>query len=426
MIVSVKPTMTINRKTRRDIIDLLMPYMDADQRRTLISGAFWGDSILERIAWDGDAAGFSATLVNTLLMDGPLDDGENPVVALLDEMRLHAPPADRARVDDLLARVRSGDQHEPDRTPGAFPVLTATPSDPASDEPPPPATGYFAGAADKLRERDYDGAIAAYKAAIAAGDKPAEAHYQIGRVLEIQKDTAGALAHYDKSADLLPDARTYTRRGVIYALRGNREAALLDFARATNAAEPDPSGYFYRAMLHFDEQNYDDALDDLAGALRLQPDCGSAYRERGVIYAIRGDYLAAIREYDAAVQHNPDDAEAHYYRGNAYDTLGDTQAALADYSAAIRANPNTALFYYQRGKVRFGLQDYGAVIRDMAAALARDDTLADAHYLLALCRMQHENDYADAARLLERALQLDPDNKNIQAGLRIAREQLDA
>lgn len=413
--------MTIDRKTRREIIDLIAPYMATEQRETLVRGAFWGDSILERVAWDGDAPAFSAALVNTLLMAGPLDDGEDPVPALLDEMRLHVPPAQRPQVDALLARVRA-EATAPPTAPNPAPVPPVTGN--GSDVPPPPATDHYAEAEDRLRERDYDGAIAAYRAALEAGDRPAEAHYQIGRVLELLKDTAGALAHYDKSADLFPDARTYTRRGVIYALRGNREAALLDFARATNATEPDPAGYFYRAMLHFDERNYDDALSDLAQAAALQPDYASAYRERGVIFAIRQQYTAAIDAYDAALRHNPDDAEAYYYRGNAHDAQGNTERALADYTAAIRANPNTALFYYQRGKVRFGLADYGAVIPDMAAALARDDTLTDAYYLLALCRMQHEADYTEAVRLLERALELDPDNKNVRAGLRIARDKL--
>ena len=419
MLVSVKSTMAIDRKMRREIIDLIAPYMDAAQRETLVRGAFWGESILEQISWAGDATAFSAALVNTLLMTGSLDDGEDAVLVLLDEMRLHVPSDDRVQVDDLLARMRSDAQHEPAPPPTQKPeALTATPNNPIPSDDAPPATDYYAEAAECLRERDYDGAIAAYKAAIAAGDKPYEAYYQIGRVLEVQKDTAGALAYYDKSADLMPDARTYTRRGVIYALRGNREAALLDFARATNAAEPDPGGYFYRAMLHFDERSYDEALSDLARVIEIQPDYSSAHRERGVIYAIRQQYAAALAAYDEAVKHNPEDAEAYYYRGNAHDAIGETQAAISDYTAAIHANPNTALFYYQRGKTRFGLEDYGQVIPDMETAIERDDTLADAYYLLALCRMQHEANYADAVKLLERALALEPNNKNVQAGLR--------
>ncbi|MEO0561598.1 MAG: hypothetical protein AAF125_05775, partial [Chloroflexota bacterium] len=98
--------MPIDRKTRREIIDRITPYLTPGERETRVRGAFWGDSILERIAWDGDAVSFSVALVNTLLTAGSLDDGDDPLVVLLDEMRLHAPPDDRAVFGDLLARIK--------------------------------------------------------------------------------------------------------------------------------------------------------------------------------------------------------------------------------------------------------------------------------------------------------------------------------
>ncbi|MEO0562163.1 MAG: tetratricopeptide repeat protein, partial [Chloroflexota bacterium] len=257
------------------------------------------------------------------------------------------------------------------------------------------------------------------------GVRPADAHYQIGRVLEIQRDYDGALAHYEQSLRLVPAARVHTRRGVLHALRGNREAALHDFAQATTGEQPDAGGFFYRAMLRFDERNYDAALEDLAAALELDPDHANAYREQGVIYALRGRQSAAINAFTEAVKRNPEDHEAFYYRANAYDASGDAVSALADYNAALDLHTDNAHYYYRRGKVRFSAEAYAEVIPDMAAAIALDDTIADAHFLLALCLMQHAEDYAGAISRLTRALELDPDNADIKAGLRIAQEKLD-
>jgi len=485
--------MGISRKRRRQIIDLLTPYMLPERRLQIVRGAFWGDSFLERISWEGDAPAFTVKLVNTALMDGPLDDGEHPLPALLEEVRLLMPPGERETVDALLTELRGTPPDEPNwdtlqtkkletpdderfearrteidvvesdsRTPtptwheedtltDVLPdtqeweeidtladglkrdelaaslekyeaenedETTENDADNEDNEGPP---DYFEAASLRLAEHDFDGAVDLYRTAIEQKVAPAEAHYQIGRVMEIRKQYDDALAHYEQSLRLLPDERPHTRRGVIFALRGDREAALHEFERATTTDDPDPTAYFYRAMLHFDEGDYDDALTDLDHALDLRPSYASAHRERGVIFTIKQEYTAALQAYSTALVHDPDDAETYYYRANVYALQNDNDAAFADYTTAAERHPDHPQYRYRRGKLAVGMEKYGDAIPDLTTAVELDTTNADAHFLLALCKMKAENAYGEAEALLEKALQLAPGNEEYTAAMKIAR-----
>jgi tetratricopeptide (TPR) repeat protein len=449
-------TVTITRKTRRAIIDMLAPLMTTERRETLVRGAFWGDSILERVDWDGDETTFAANLINTALMDGPLDDGESPLVALLEEVQLHLPPEQREQVDAILGDVASDDEppEQPQQSPEPDSLHESSSDVTVVDiEPPPPtespdddtpsedeAAGddpdvereadpidTFESAEEKVRAKDYNGAIADYETAIKQGRSVASAHYNIGRLKEIQKDYDAALHHYDESIKVDPVPSTYTRRGVVHALLGHRDPAFSDFASATSPTvnEPDPSAYFYRAMLYFDEGRYDDALLDLNRVIRLEPSNSSAYRERGVVQSLMKRHADAVEDYTAALRINSLDAEALVYRGNAFVELKNELRAIEDYSRALDIDDSKADTFYRRGKAYFAQEDWEAVIPDMRQAIALDNSISDAHFLLALCLMQAHDDYDEAIIHLERAQRLDPKNKDISAGLKIAREKRD-
>jgi tetratricopeptide (TPR) repeat protein len=103
------------------------------------------------------------------------------------------------------------------------------------------------------------------------------------------------------------------------------------------------------------------------------------YNNRGATAAKDGEYSKAVERFQRAVTLNPDYAEAQFNLGDAYERSLDYDKAIAAYQAAIRT----------------------------------DHTLDRAYNNLARLVILAKKDYTGALDLLERALQLRPQDKNV-------------
>ena len=223
----------------------------------------------------------------------------------------------------------------------------------------------------KLKQEDYQGAIAEFDKALVANPNDVNSLYNravvnlelenfdaaisdVGRVIELNPNNAVAYYYRGRSYDYLKDYQSAITN-YDEAIRLNAEFAIAYHSRGT--------GYYYL-------KDYQSAIADYDEAIRLNPELAIAYNDRGMSYGSLEDYESAIADYDEAIRLNPEFAATTYHnRGTGYYYLKDYQSAITNYDEAIRLDPNYAVAYYNRGSSYHELEDYESAIANYNEAI---------------------------------------------------------
>jgi tetratricopeptide (TPR) repeat protein len=150
------------------------------------------------------------------------------------------------------------------------------------------------------------------------------------------------------------------------------------------------------------------AIEAFSGAMAVRPDSMVAYYRRGEAYRQERQEDRAIRDLQMARRLAPDAPQPLIVLGKIFDTRGEPAQAAEWYAQAAErlhdADP-TLLYSLALARYRSGIP---IAARDpLRRALARDDSLAEAHYLLGLVH-RDTSQTGDAVESLERAVRLAP------------------
>ena len=233
-----------------------------------------------------------------------------------------------------------------------------------------------------MKKRDYDGAIAAYSAALDL--VPDHANYINSRGLAYsgKGDDEHALADYARSSKLDPDySSPYNNRGLIFMRQGDLQRALDELDSAVSLADTAGRAYNHRSnrarVLTYRKQ-YQEALADFAVAKKINPDRPNVVMYRCITYAEMRKFNEALADCNAAVARTPTTAYTLTNRGNVYLAKGDLDAAMKDYDAALKISPNDVRAHAHRGQVlekRGDVSGARAEYRSASVALTRYDAI---------------------------------------------------
>lgn len=218
----------------------------------------------------------------------------------------------------------------------------------------------------------------------------------LGNQCILQGDYSGAIAHYDKSIELAPDAESgyyYYVRGNAKAADGDLKGALQDYdagilcekeqsADRERNAEGINEGY-YRWRLYYNRGNVKTELDDLQGALGDYEEAIRIYRQVGarepVLYVNKGNvnyllnrYGDAIRDFEQASKVG--ERFAQFKKGNMLVILGRFDEALACYDEAIRNGDNRSGVICNRNGVAAILNRIGGDGYEVRSPRYKDST----------------------------------------------------
>ena len=226
-------------------------------------------------------------------------------------------------------------------------------------------------------KRNYDKAIAAYSAALAADpDNPAYFNAR-GWAYEGKGDDDHALADYALALQLRPNfAIVFNNRGTLHFRKGAFQSALDDFNAALSYA---PNMYFARAnrarTLTMTKE-FDAALADLAQAEQIDPTKPQTANFRCETYLAMGKFDQAIIDCNSVIEKAPKYQFALVNRASAYFGKGQLDTALTDYNFVLGLNPNNVLAHTGRGHLyekRGDLAQARADYRSAAFALTKFD-----------------------------------------------------
>jgi len=254
-------------------------------------------------------------------------------------------------------------------------------------------------------------------------------------------DRQGAtVSQPEPAATAVPQtAGAFLDRGILLAMNGEYEIAILDFTEAIQLAPNMVSAYILRARALFasvaivtsvgenfsgvgsfstggnvsaeQAQVYDLAIEDLNTVIRLDPNNAMAYLERGTAYSDKGDHDRAIADYNQAIRLYPNNANGYIARGIVYNIRQDYDRAIADHTQAIRLDPNNFYAYYNRGNVYYYKNDFDRAIADYTQAIRLAPNFASTYNNRGQAH-GNKGDFDRAIADFTQAISLNPDDAN--------------
>jgi eukaryotic-like serine/threonine-protein kinase len=250
-------------------------------------------------------------------------------------------------------------------------------------------------------------------AVLALGPDPRLAHPDLARVVELDPDSARSLrraALYQTTAQLVEEPRR-----------------LLERARALDP--DDPVGWYLEGLLRQRMRDPRGMLEAMTEALERDPRFAKAWHRRSTAQLLIGHVEAAVEDLRRALELTPEDLNVRVALANALVRAGHLREALARYDECLSARPRDVDWLVARAGARRLAGNLEGAVRDLRAAgglLSPDDvrwpfvanSLAELAglteptpplVLLEDARRAQREGPQQALRLLERALELQPD-----------------
>jgi len=227
-----------------------------------------------------------------------------------------------------------------------------------------------------------------------------------GMVVALGRQEMSQRVHrYGVSEDTTPKtAGTFLDRGIMFAMRGEYDKAILDFDEAIRIDPNLTAAYMLRGRALFastvevigvdndfsgvtnihaegrltveQTNTINRAIEDFSQAIRLDPNNTNAYGERAGAFSTIGEYARAIADFDQAIRLSPNNTGVLNNRGVTYKTMGNLDLAIADYNEAIRLDPNYASAFGNRGNAYYDMGNLDLAIADFTQAIRLEPNYA--------------------------------------------------
>jgi protein O-GlcNAc transferase len=269
------------------------------------------------------------------------------------------------------------------------------------------AASFRAGLAAQ-QQGELERAAEAYRRAIEAEPRYAEAHANLGAVLARLGRYDEAVACYERALRINPQLNAARLNLGLARYRAGALTAAVDAFKAAYAADPSLLQARQLLGLVLVETGKDaEAIPHLEAAARAEPDEPAVLFALGRAYARRGDGRA-----DAVADRLAHTREGlplwHQLRGLALQQENRHDQALAAFEAASALNAALPRLFVNIGVSRLALGDHGGARRAFETALARSERDAAAHVYLAWLDEQQDR-LTDARRHAELAVTFEGD-----------------
>ena len=203
----------------------------------------------------------------------------------------------------------------------------------------------------KLRDKDFEGAIKVLDLAIQKDANSRDAYFKRG------------LANSNLAQSTLPPNNL-----------AKLAESITDFDKTL---ELDPSyieGYIQRAIVKAESGNRESALEDLNKAIEMNPSNSEIYENRGFLKISIGDKEGGISDFNKIIELDPQSENAYSNRCKAKLMTLDFQGAINDCSKGIEINPKLKDAYMNRASARIALRKNKEARQRIAIIAALIDT----------------------------------------------------
>lgn len=253
-----------------------------------------------------------------------------------------------------------------------------------------------------------------------------------------------SVSYFDRALQLRKDyLPAFTNRGYAYRELGDEDHARQDFEQAIALRPFDVSDYLARGDAYRAQNRLERAIADFNECIQRDPSAADAYGRRGLSYEQLKESESAIRDLTQAIELGRRNTAVYKARASAYLNSGQMDAALSDLnflvaqkpqvdiylmrasiytslhqfvragddiSASIALTPSDAALYNRRAAILELLQNWGSAEADYRRVISLDPNNHAALNSLAYMFAERGENLKEALALIQRALELSPDN----------------
>lgn len=159
----------------------------------------------------------------------------------------------------------------------------------------------FNEATEKIRQNDFDGAIAILKRMVKENPEDANAHYLLGISYLKKKMFSDAIEELTKTTRLSPSfAGAYHQLGICYRQQNELDKALQNYEKALEFNSDNVDSLYNKGLILFELNRVEEALTHFEKALELKPDAPEFLEMAGRCHIHQGDFLKAIEYLEKA------------------------------------------------------------------------------------------------------------------------------
>lgn len=226
-----------------------------------------------------------------------------------------------------------------------------------------------------------DEAAQSYQRAVSLNADYPVALHNLGFVRQMAGQLEEAAALYEQSIALDPNyAQPQCKLGVIRRRQGRFDEAIKHLRQAVLLGPDDAAGHNHLGAALKDANRQDEAARHFQLALALDPENADAHNNLGCALHVRGKLAEAVACFERSIALRPDDAQAHYNLGVVLKEQGKLDEAARQYTRACSIDPTHADAHNNLGNV---LKDQGKLkpaAAEYAQAIAISPRHAQAHF----------------------------------------------
>jgi protein O-mannosyl-transferase len=196
-----------------------------------------------------------------------------------------------------------------------------------------------------------------------------------------------ALADFNESIKLAPNASAYNSRGKVYFETKKYQEAMSDYSAAVKLEPLLAEAYANRAAVYGTLNNVNEAIRDINKALELEPNNINALVNRGAAFLATKQYDLSIKDLTRVIELEPNHQNGHLNRSLAYKESGQTEKALADAQKYVSINPKNLGMWLECALAKRKLNRCAEAMSDYEEALKIDARAGIVYYERANCNM---------------------------------------
>ncbi|KAE9378116.1 mitochondrial precursor protein [Stipitochalara longipes BDJ] len=228
-----------------------------------------------------------------------------------------------------------------------------------------------------------------------------------------------AAAAFDKALELGDleeyEAFAYNMRGTFRYLRGENLDALSDLTKSVDLQPSLTQSFIKRASMHLELGNKDAAADDFEKAMEQNSDDPDIYYHRAQLHFILGEFAEAAKDYQKSIDLDGKFIFSHIQLGVTQYKMGSIASSMATFRRCIKNFDKVPDVYNYYGELLLDQQKYEEAIQkfDTAVEMEKQSKPLGMNVLplinKALALFQWKQDFAEAEKLCQKALIIDPE-----------------
>jgi tetratricopeptide (TPR) repeat protein len=263
-----------------------------------------------------------------------------------------------------------------------------------------------------LAAKDTTAAIAGFQEAVRAGQKVAEANYNLGAIALARGRAADATRFLSASVEADDDnVDALKLAGDAYMATKDVQGALPFYRRASKLSPQDPAIAAAYGTALFSADSIDAAIVRISTASVLNPDNPVLHVALGDAYMKQNVTALAITNYQKAIELDPRNFATRFKLAQAFEKERKWNDAVREYREVQRIDSTQAESYLQEGAIWFRAKRYKEAIAPLRTFIRSNPRSFEAHAMIAESMVEAKD--PEAASFAHRAIDLDSSSANI-------------